>query len=221
MELEREGVVVLNAYGEGSDREVFGVRAIGSGEALSRDIQFEEQRSVDRDRRRVFVVHGRDARLRASMFAFLRAINLWPLEWSEIVSSFGNGAPYIGELLDHAFGICQAAVVLFTPDEQVELATHLYSNNRESGLQPRPNVIFEAGMALGRFPERTILVEVGELRGFSDVGGRHVVRLNDTSENSRAEMRHMFAERLRSIGCDVHTTGTDWLRAGDFDPPNV
>jgi predicted nucleotide-binding protein len=33
--------------------------------------------------KKVFVVHGRDSRLRDDFFSFLRALNLQPIEWSE------------------------------------------------------------------------------------------------------------------------------------------
>ena len=52
------------------------------------------------DPKRVFVVHGRDEALRRSIFAFLRAVNLEPLEWSQAVRLTGKGTPYIGEVLD-------------------------------------------------------------------------------------------------------------------------
>jgi hypothetical protein len=38
----------------------------------------------------VFVVHGRNSALRDSMFAFLRAIGLQPLEWSQAVKATGE-----------------------------------------------------------------------------------------------------------------------------------
>jgi hypothetical protein len=80
--------------------------------------------------------------------------------------------------------------------------------------QPRPNVIFEAGLALGRHPEKTLLVQVGTVRGFSDIAGKHLVRL--TNDASR---RTDVANRLRKIGCQVDLTGSEWsTTAGDFTP---
>ena len=77
--------------------------------------------------------------------------------------------------------------------------------------QPRPNVLFEAGMAFGRQPDRTILVELGKLRPFSDVAGRNRVKLNDTSEK-----RHELAQKLENAGCKVDLSGTDWYKTGSF-----
>lgn len=69
-------------------------------------------------------------------------------------------------------------------------------------------------MALGRNPRRTVLVQVGEVRPFSDVAGRHTVRLtNDVAS------RQALAKRLETAGCDVDLTGTDWHTTGNFDPP--
>ena len=77
--------------------------------------------------------------------------------------------------------------------------------------QARPNVLFEAGMAFGRNPDSTILVQVGKVKPFSDVGGRHVLHLNYSYD-----VRNEFVIKLRNAGCRVNTTGSDWTRAGDF-----
>jgi hypothetical protein len=66
-------------------------------------------------------------------------------------------------------------------------------------------------MALGLFPDRTVIVELGQLRPVSDIGGRHVIRMNDT-----AERRHELAQRLQTAGCEANLTGTDWYKAGSF-----
>lgn len=102
-----------------------------------------------------------------------------------------------------------------TPDDEVRLREQFRKENEpeEAELkgQARPNVLFEAGRAFGRHAHRTILVEIGNLRSFSDVVGRHAIRLDDS-----AESRHAIAQRLKTAGCPTNTEGTDWLSAGAF-----
>jgi predicted nucleotide-binding protein len=164
----------------------------------------------------VFVVHGRDQAAHDAMFTFLRSIGLKPLEWIEAVRATGKPTPYVGEILDAAFNRAQAVVVLMTPDDEARLRQSLQEPKdppHEKSLTPqaRPNVFFEAGMAIGRHEDRTVLVELGALRPFSDVGGRHVIRLNNSSQR-----RQELADRLRTAGCPVNLSGTDWHTAGDF-----
>ncbi len=77
------------------------------------------------DKRKVFVVNGRDEQLRKEMYAFLRAIDLHPMEFTSIASSTRKGSPYIGEILDEALEQAQAFLVLMTPDESVTLKASL------------------------------------------------------------------------------------------------
>lgn len=60
------------------------------------------------DPRRVFVVHGRNLAARDAMFSFLRAVGLQPIEWSQAVAMTGEASPYVGTILDAAFGAAQA-----------------------------------------------------------------------------------------------------------------
>lgn len=169
------------------------------------------------DPRRVFVIHGRNEPARKALFAFLRSIGLEPIEWSQAISMAGKGSPYIGEVLDAAFSSAQAVVVLQTPDDIAYLhpsLTYPDDPDTEPQAQPRPNVLFEAGMAMGRDPDRTVIVELGRVRVFSDIHGRHVVRLDNTPSR-----RQDLAERLRDAGCDVDLSGRDWHEAGDLAPP--
>ena len=167
--------------------------------------------------RDVFVVHGRNATARIAMYEFLRSIGLRPIEWNEAVSATGTASPYIGQILDAALSGPQAVVVILTPDDEVRLREGL----REPGDQPyeseltgqaRPNVLFEAGLALGQYPDQTILVEIGQVRKFSDIDGRHIIRM-DGSTTKRADL----ANRLKTAGCPVRLEGTDWLHAGNFE----
>jgi DNA-binding transcriptional ArsR family regulator len=159
------------------------------------------------------------------MFTFLRALGLQPIEWSEAVALAPGASPYIGEILDHAFELAMAVVVLLTGDDEARLRPQLSSgpeDKQETILTPqaRPNVLFEAGLAFGVHPERTILVELGTLRPFSDIGGRHVIRMSNATE-----ARQNLARRLQKAGCEANLLGTDWHSAGDFesalfaDPP--
>ena len=168
------------------------------------------------DTREVFVVHGRNDDSRNAIFEFLRALDLRPLEWSEAVQATGRASPHISEILDAAFSRAHAIVVLFTPDDEVRLKEELRKQSDppyESELtgQARPNVLFEAGMAMAANEDRTVLVELGSLRPFSDIAGRHVIRLN----NSPGQ-RHSLAKRLETAGLKVNLEGDDWLTAGAF-----
>lgn len=152
------------------------------------------------------------------MFDFLRSISLTPIEWTQAIELTGSGSPYIGDVLDAAFNHASAVVVLMTPDEVAYLQS-AHSNGpddpeTEPATQARPNVLFEAGMAMGRDAGRTVLVEIGTVRPFSDVAGRHAVRLTN-SVHSRQDL----ANRLRNAGCDVDLSGTDWHSSGDFTHP--
>lgn len=167
----------------------------------------------------VFVVHGRDLAARDAVFAFLRSLALKPLEWNQALRLTKKGSPYVGEILDAAFREAAAIVVLLTPDEEARLKREFLQprdpeHERVLSGQVRANVLFEAGMAFGKNPNSTVLVQLGETRPFSDVGGRHVIHLSD-SPASRQE----FATKLANAGCNVDTSGTDWLRAGSFQKP--
>jgi predicted nucleotide-binding protein len=130
----------------------------------------------------------------------------------------GQVTPYIGEVLDYAFSLAQAVVVLMTPDDIGRLRTPF----RKAGdpihdirftPQARLNVIFEAGMAWGgEFRPRTILVEMGQLRQLSDCSGLFMVRLDNSIEK-----RQDLITRLKNCGCDADDSGNEWRTAGDFE----
>jgi hypothetical protein len=69
-------------------------------------------------------------------------------------------------------------------------------------------------MAMEHAPMRTIIVEFGKVKVFSDIHGRHTVRLDASTEK-----RQELANRLRNAGCAVNLSGTAWQTAGDLTPP--
>jgi predicted nucleotide-binding protein len=166
--------------------------------------------------RLVFVVHGRDENLRRSIFDFIRAVGLTPLEWSKARAMTGKPNPVISEILDTAFARAAAVVVVLSPDDEAKLADHFIrpsdpAHERRLAGQPRANVLWEGGMAYSRSADRTVLVQVGKVRPFSDIAGHHILHLTDAPED-----RTEFVARLRSAKCEVDTDGRDWLRVGTF-----
>src|SRR4029450_6394043 len=65
----------------------------------------------------------------------------------------------------------------------------------------------------GRSPDRTIIVALGQVKAFSDIQGRHVIRLDNP-----VKKRQALAQRLQTAGCAVDLTGSDWQEAGDLTP---
>ena len=165
----------------------------------------------------VFVVYGRDEELRKSVFNFLRALSLKPFEWAHALDQVKKGNPDVKTVIEITMAKASAVLVLFSPDDEVRLKENLRSRDEkktEAKLvgQPRPNVLFEAGLALGAHPEKTLFVQVGKVRGFTDISGLHMARL--TNETDR---RNDVANRLAKIGCKVDRVGKDWMTAGDFN----
>lgn len=167
-----------------------------------------------RDAQLVFVIHGRQKL--AEFHDFLRALGLRPLEWSQARRRTGKPNPYTWEVVDTALREAGAIVALLTPDDEARLREDLWSENdssleREHLFQPRQNVLFEAGVAYGRSPDRTVLVRLGAHRPMSDLAGHHILTL-DNSPHARQSV----ADALRAAKCPVDTSGSDWFRAGDF-----
>ncbi len=170
--------------------------------------------------KKVWVIHGRNRMLATDVFSFLRAIGLDPIEWTEARKLTGASSPYIGDISEAGFNYAQAFVVLLSGDDDAKLRDKFLKPNdpdyeRNLTPQARPNVLFEAGMAFGRHPDRIVFVQYGDLRPFSDISGKHIPKL-DNSSASRME----FANRLGDAGCDIPDlkSKSDWLTIGNFEP---
>jgi predicted nucleotide-binding protein len=169
------------------------------------------------DNRRIFVVHGRNELARDAMFQFLRSIGLDPIEWSEVVRATGTTNPYVGDVVETGLRLAHAVVVLLTGDDEARLLSQFVTSRDQREdvgptRQARPNVLFEAGMAVALSRDRTVLVSLGQLRPLSDLSGVHIVRMDDTTER-----RQDLAERLQAAGCPVKLTGRDWHKVGQFN----
>ncbi|WP_038965603.1 TIR domain-containing protein [Bradyrhizobium diazoefficiens] len=166
----------------------------------------------------VFVVHGRDEPLRRSMFEFLRALGLAPQEWQQALAAAKGTNLYVGAVLDEVMEQAQAVVVMLSPDDLVQLKEQFVGRDEKNSKgkpqgQARPNVLFEAGMAMAAHSKKTVMVRIGKIKPFSDVFGRHIPSLGDDFDS-----RNDLANRLQKAGCTVNKVGTDWTRAGNFVP---
>jgi predicted nucleotide-binding protein len=176
-----------------------------------------EQPAQTPDKRRVFVVHGRNILARDAVFELLRAIDLYPIEWEEAIAMTGNTSPSTLTAIERAFANAQAALVILTGDDLARLGKRYLSEQDEPyehrlTRQARPNVIFEAGMAFGNHPGRTVIVSFGKTRPISDIAGTNILYLSDSPES-----RQKLAGRLKNAGCAADTENkSDWLKAGDF-----
>jgi predicted nucleotide-binding protein len=166
----------------------------------------------------VFVVTGRDSKATAALVAMLRSLGLGIIEWEHAVAKTGLPNPYVGDVVQTGLRMAKAAVVILTPDDLVLLRSDLLSDEdgveeRELRGQARPNVYYEAGIADAIGRERTVIIEIGNPKSFSDAAGRHVVRYDGS-----AGRRNALADRLRLAGLVIDTTGEDWLTVGDLGP---
>jgi predicted nucleotide-binding protein len=170
------------------------------------------------DKRSIFIVSGRGSGAVEALEELLRAVDLRIIEWEHAVEREGSPNPYIGNVVLIGLQMADAVLVVLTPDDLVLLRPDLLNSNDEQTErtlqgQARPNVFYEAGIADAYGQKRTIIVEIGPAKSFSDISGRSLVRYDGSSKQ-----RQVLVERLRRAGLEPNTSGTAWLSAGDVGP---
>jgi predicted nucleotide-binding protein len=166
--------------------------------------------------KKVYVISDTDMIIQEEMYTFLRALGLQPIERAMAIYWTGEASPFIGTVIDTAFMYAQAIVILLIGENTARLRKKFWNpydttNEKEFHLQPGMDQIFEAGYAFGQAPERTILVQVGNVKLFSDIEGRHTSNFTGTPSE-----RHVLKNQLKVAGCEVDDTSSSWLTAGNF-----
>ena len=174
-------------------------------------------RPTKRPSNSVFVVHGRNERIRRELFQFLRDVGLNPIEWNAGKQLTRKASPHNAEVINAIIRKAAGAVVLFCPEEEVTLKREYWraddpEEERRTTEQPRPNVLYEAGMALATFPASTVVVRVGRIRSFTDLAGVQIINLTGGSAGGRQAV----ASALKTAKLPVDTNGQDWLGEGGF-----
>jgi hypothetical protein len=150
-------------------------------------------------KKKIFIIHGRDLEAYEALARFVKALGLDVLDFENVAGSLGP-APFVADVVFKAIETADAIVALFTPDEHAALYSPTGSNSPlaehdEARWQARPNVIFEAGIALGSRREHTILATLGaDVQLFSDVNGKHFVRLD--APDGKAQLRNRLIQIL-------------------------
>lgn len=171
---------------------------------------------VARDPTRVMIVHGRNTAALNALRAFLQSLGLQPILWEDAIEETGEGSPHNLNAVMAAMSLAQAVVILFTAEDEARLLPAFREATDDEDLvgQPRPNVLVEAGLAMGLGRERTILTRLGPIRGASDLDGLNAINIGNGT-GPRTALRR----RLETAGCRVNDR-TDYLEvavAGDFD----
>src|SRR6185436_11970398 len=128
-----------------------------------------------------FIIHGRQQDAVRALSHFLTALGLHASTFDRVRSNMG-GTPTLLDVVQQGVRDAQAVLVLLTPDEASWLEPNLKRDGDKhedaSRWQPRPNVLFEAGLAIGLKPNETILVTIGSAGLPSDLSGLHVLSLD-------------------------------------------
>lgn len=170
--------------------------------------------NMEEKQKTVFVVHGRNKKIKQDMFAFLRSLNIRPLEWESAVKLTNKGTPTTLEVIRAGMKNANGVIVLFTGDDLAKLKEEFWESEERYDYesQPRQNVLIEAGMAMALYPDSTIIVRIGKQRDISDFDGINYIDLNN-----KPEKRQAFVSRLKTIGLKIDDTGSDWLSVGNFE----
>ena len=175
--------------------------------------QGERPRMSDQTSNKVFVVSGRDTEAADALCDFLRIIRLEVVSWEQATRLTGRGTPTTIDIVRAGIQHADAVVVLFTPDEEVVLREGLLNPGEVSSprMQPRPNVLIEAGWVFGQAEGKAVIVEVaGFTHAISDFDGLNTVRMKNVSSLNQLK------ERLETAGCRPRTDDSKWTETSRF-----
>ncbi|HZS79002.1 MAG TPA: TIR domain-containing protein [Ktedonobacteraceae bacterium] len=166
--------------------------------------------------RNVYLVHGQNSAATRAMCEFLQSLELVPITKETVVKLMGETAPFIGQIIDAAFEHANAVIVLFTGDDLARLRSDLQKDSekaagRDFAYQPGQDQVFEAGYAFGRYPEHTILLQLGNMQLFSDIDGMYIPIFTGKEDERRS-----LIDKLKKVGCTLKDDGDKWRKAGNF-----
>ena len=182
---------------------------VGAGVTIS---DMNTSQSPERNKKTVFIIHGRNMKALDALIQFLTSLGLDPHDFDDIRRKM-SGTPTIWEVVEAALTQAQAIIVLATPDEHVALHPDFRGSHEVDRWQPRPNVLIEAGAAMIMGRERTLLVRFGDADIATDFSGLRFEKIGNDGYS-----RKLFRDLLETAGCIVNNNNHYQLpdRSGDF-----
>ena len=182
--------------------------------------------NADKRRRTVYIVYGQNEDEKEKIGAKLKTLGLTAITKKDVVG-LSDGSSFIGHILDTAFEQAQAVIVLLTGDEEARLRKQFQHSDdtdfeKNFSYQPTQDQIFEAGYAFGKLPGRTILLQTGNIRLFSDIAGRYILNYAETLENA-----DLLCGCLLRAGCIINgarplsLAQSDNMVKANIDPKSV
>lgn len=145
--------------------------------------------TVPRNKRKVFIVHGRDNEAKLEVSRYIDSLGLESI----ILHEQANLGMTIIEKIEHYSNDADFAIVLYTPCDK---GRGMHESNREPMNRARQNVVFEHGYLISKLGRENVCSLVkGEIETPNDMSGVVYVQLDPFEGWKRA-----VAKELRSCG---------------------
>jgi len=153
-----------------------------------------------------FVVHGHDITAYKEVVAFLNELGINVVEFHVA----GGTADNVLEKVTEGIRDANLIIVLFTPDEHATFHDSLTGTLRQSklgtneplaGWQPRPNVMFEAGISLAVARPKTLILKSGPIRRISDLDGFWDIELD--KDDAKDTLYAVLSAKLAKQGISL------------------
>lgn len=189
--LESPGAVVLQAHAatpKPSSVGIFHGGASHAGGALTSS----PPASVPRNKRNVFIVHGRDNEAKQEVSRFIESLGLKAI----VLHEQASGGKTIIEKIEHYANDADFALVLYTP---CDLGRGMSESNQPPKNRARQNVVFEHGYLMGHLGrENVCALKKGDIETPNDISGVVYVDL-DPAGAWKADV----VRELRSCGYKI------------------
>lgn len=150
------------------------------------------QNTVPRNKRKVFIVHGRDNEAKLEVSRYIESLGLEAI----ILHEQASLGMTIIEKIEHYSNDADFAIILYTPCDK---GRGMHESNREPKNRARQNVVFEHGYLISKLGRENVCSLVkGEIETPNDMSGVVYIQLDPYEGWKRT-----VAKELRSCGYSI------------------